>query len=122
MYIPPWGRKSSGFTLLFELLILTLAKEMPVSQIAESIGEHDTKVWRIIQNYVKKAYQKQELNDVHKLGVDETSTRKGHNYVTVFADLENRNVLFATEGKDSTTIETFTQELSNHNAVAEQIK
>jgi transposase len=33
LYTPPWGRKSSGFTMLFELLMLTLANEMPVSQI-----------------------------------------------------------------------------------------
>jgi transposase len=56
LYMPPWGRKNSGFTMLFELLMLTLAKAMPVSQIAALIGEHDTKVWRVIRSYVGKAY------------------------------------------------------------------
>jgi len=27
----PWGRKQSGFTLLFEALVLMLARQMPVN-------------------------------------------------------------------------------------------
>jgi transposase len=103
------------------LLILTLAKEIPVSQIAALIGEHDTKVWRVIGSYVNKIYKGQDYHTVQKLGVDETSTRKGHNYVTVSADLETGHVLFATQGKGSTTIETFTNELPEHHAASAQI-
>jgi transposase len=122
LYMPPWGRKGSGFTILFELLILTLAKEMPVSQIAELIGDHDTKVWRVIRSYVKKAYHEKSFETTSKLGVDETSSRKGHNYVTIFADLENGDVLFATEGKGSATVESFAKEMPMHNATPKQIK
>jgi transposase len=122
LYMPPWGRKGSGFTMLFEVLILTLAKEMPISQIAELIGEHDTKVWRVIRSYVKKAHQEKSFEATTKLGVDETSSRKGHNYVTIFADLEKGDVLFATEGKGSATVESFTKEMPLHNAAPVQIK
>ena len=41
--------------------------------------------------------------------------RKGHNYITVFADLVNRRVLFGTEGKDAGVWEAFAQELQAHN-------
>jgi transposase len=122
LYMPPWGRKSSGFTMLFELLILTLAKAMPISQIAELIGEHDTKVWRVIRTYVKKAHAEKSFETTTKLGIDETSTRKGHHYVTVFADLNRGDVLFATEGKGSSTIENFVKTLPTHNAKPQQIK
>ena len=43
--MPPWSRPRSGFTVLFEAFILTLVKEMPVSKIAELVGEHDTRIW-----------------------------------------------------------------------------
>ena len=39
------------------------------------------------------------------MGIDETSVRKGHDYVTVAADLETGRVLHVTPGKDQTTIE-----------------
>ena len=40
----PWARQRSGFTLLFESLIMTLAREMPVAAIATLVGEHDTRI------------------------------------------------------------------------------
>ena len=41
--------------------------------------------------------------------------RKGHNYVTVFADLVHQRVLFGTEGKDASVWASFAQELQAHN-------
>jgi len=121
LYIPPWGRRNSGFTLLFEILMLTLAKEMPVSVIADMVDENDTKLWRVIRHYVKKAYSEKSFETVKKVGIDETSTRKGHNYVAVFADMEQGDVLYATEGKDAKTISAFATELTKHCAKPEQI-
>lgn len=121
LYIPPWGRKNSGFTMLFEMMILTLAKEMPVSVIASIVDEHDTKLWRVIRHYVNKAYSAKSFKGVQQVGIDETSTRKGHNYVTVFADCEQGDVLFAIEGKDASTIGAFVEELPKHQATPKQI-
>lgn len=121
LWIPPWGRKQSGFTLLFEAFVMALAKEMPISRIAELVGEQDTRIWRIVRGYVNRSYAKKRFSDVEKIGTDETSSRKGHNYVTVFADMDNGEVLFATEGKDSATIKAFTEELPKHEASPEQI-
>lgn len=121
LYTPPWGRKGSGFTMLFELLILTLAKSMPVSEVAALVGEHDTLLWRIIRHYVGGAYAQKDMCCVTKVGIDETSTRKGHNYISVFVDMEKSDVLYCMEGKDGGTIKAFAQELSHHNAKPDQI-
>ena len=48
----PWARPRSDFTLLFEALVMALAKEMPVKAIGGLVGEHDTKIWRIVHHYV----------------------------------------------------------------------
>jgi len=122
LWVPPWGRKQSGFTMLFEALVMALAKEMPISRIGEIVGEQDTRIWRIVRFHVNKAYAKKDFSSVEKVGCDETSSRKGHNYVTVFADMDEGNVLFATEGKDSGTVKEFADELPEHGATAEQIK
>src|SRR5262249_18394935 len=45
----PWARPGSGFTLLFEAIVMTLVKDMPVAAAARLVGEHDTRLWRVIQ-------------------------------------------------------------------------
>ena len=51
----PWAREGSGFTLLFEALLLQFAAAMPVRRIAEMVGEHDTRVWRVLDHHVSAA-------------------------------------------------------------------
>jgi transposase len=121
LWIPPWGRKQSGFTVLFEAFVMALAKEMPISKIGELVDEHDTRIWRIVRAHVSRAYQAKTFENTVKIGVDETSSRKGHNYVTVFADMDSGDVLFATQGKDGETIRAFTEELPKHEAKGENI-
>jgi len=121
LWIPPWGRSHSGFTLLFEAFVLTLAREMPLSKIAELVKEQDTRLWRIVNAHVKKAYANKDLSNVTKIGVDETSSRKGHNYISVFVDMEIRDVVFATQGRDATTISKFAENLLEHGGNADNI-
>jgi transposase len=61
LWIPPWNGQNSGFTLLFEAFVIRLAREMPVSQIAEIVGETDTRLSRLIHVYVKSAYREKHL-------------------------------------------------------------
>ena len=122
LWVPPWGRSQSGFTVLFEAFVMTLAKEMPIVRIAELVGEQDTRLWRVVKHHVNLAYMQKDFSEVTKVAIDETSSKKGHNYVTVAADLESKEVMFATEGKGSDTIEAFAVELTFHAAEPSQIK
>jgi len=118
----PWEGKIKGFTLLFEAFALTLLREMPVNAASRIVGEHDTRLWRLLEAYVDEAYQEADFSDVRVVGCDELSARKGHNYLSVFADLEAKRVLYATEGKDASTWDRFAEELPEHGAHAEQIE
>jgi len=55
------------------------------------------------------------MSDVVWIGADELSARKGHDYLTVFADLMEKRVIFATEGKDAKTFQRFADALYVHN-------
>ena len=59
---------------------------MTVSQASNLVREYDTRLWRIIHYYVEKAMKQEDYSDVKLLGIDETS-KKGHNYITVFVDI-----------------------------------
>jgi len=110
----PWARSDSGFTLLFEALVVMLAKSMPVLAVARCVGEHDTLVWRIVTYYVDAARAKADHSTVSQVGVDETASRRGQRYVSLFVDLEQRKVLFATPGKDASTVAAFASDLKAH--------
>ncbi|MDQ2896989.1 MAG: ISL3 family transposase [Actinomycetota bacterium] len=99
----PWARERSGFTLLFEALI----KEMPVKAVAGLVGEYDKRIWRIVHHYVDRAVEAQDLEGVQRVGIDETSSRRGHEYVSVFADLDERRGVFVVDGRDHETVQAF---------------
>ena len=117
----PWARPGSGFTLLFEALVMSMACALPIKTLAARIGETDTRIWRIVDHYVDDARTRQSYAGVSSFGVDETASKRGHNSVSVFVDMARRAVLFATEGKDASTLERFKADFEDHGGAPEQI-
>lgn len=112
---PPWEGLSTHFSKEFEAYALLLMREMPMARVAEMTGENDTRLWRMLFKHVEGAYGQADMSNVCCVGVDEMSRRKGQNYLSVFADLVARKVIFATAGRDSQTWDAFVQALSQHN-------
>ncbi len=100
----PWARAGSGFTLLFEAYVLALAKAMPIANAAKRLGEHDTRLWRIVEHYVWQAVEKLDLSEVRRIAADETSARRGHDYISLFVDMARRKVVYVADGKDAATV------------------
>ena len=86
----PWARAGSGFTLLCEAYVLALAKTMPIANAAERLGEHDTRLWRIVEHFVWRAVEKLDLSRLRRIAADETSARRGHDYISLFVDMAER--------------------------------
>ena len=105
-YPVPWARKGSGFTLLFEAFaMLLIENEMPVNKAAKITKVYPNRLWNIFNYWVSKAHTEDTIDNLVKIGFDETSIKKGHNYVTTMVGLDKRRVLFATEGKGADCIE-----------------
>jgi transposase len=111
----PWEGRSRGLTQEFEAFALTLMREMPVSKAGEILGETDQKLWRALFAHVDAAWAELSWENVVWVGADEMNRKKGHNYLTVFVDLEARRVLLAVEGKDASVRERFAGQLGQHN-------
>lgn len=118
----PWARPNSGFTLLFEAFAMELAQAMALSTAAGIVSENDKRLMRIVEHYVIKARQKVDMSQVKFIGLDETSKGRGHDYLTVFIDILMSKVLFATEGRDSKTIQRFVSDLKEHQSNPNNIK
>jgi len=119
----PWARKGSRFTLLFEQVAMLMVREMPVLVTARILEMNDKKLWRIIRHYVNQALSEQDLTGLKAFSLDETKSRKGHRYITVFIDLDRdaRPVVFATPGKGKKTLKEFKKFLSEHQGKAENV-
>ncbi|CAO0821918.1 hypothetical protein DFAR_2730026 [Desulfarculales bacterium] len=84
----PWTREGSRSTLLFEQAVMTLMRKMPVLAATRIIGVNDTRFWRVVQFYVAQALPKTDLGGAKAVALDETTSKRGHNYATaVFIDL-----------------------------------
>ena len=76
--------------------------------------EHDTRIWRVVEHHVHTARDQLDCTGVRRVGVDETSARRGQDDVSIFADMHARRVLFATEGRCADTVARFAADLAEH--------
>jgi transposase len=118
---PDWVGKLSGFTLLFEALVLMLAQQMPFAAVARTVGESWHRVHAICRRYVDLALDGADLSELSSVAIDETSYRRGHSYLTLVADADARKVVFVSKGRGADNIAGFTQHLRAHNGVATNI-
>jgi len=119
---PDFAGRLSGFTLLFEALILMLAQQMPFAAVARIAGESAYRVMEVCRRYVELALAQADFSAVKALAIDETSRARGHDYITLAADAVERTVLFVTEGREAKTIKALAADLQAHGCAPAQIE
>jgi transposase len=118
----PWARANSGFTLLFEAFALALIEnEMPVNKAASILNVYANRLWTIFNYWISRAFSKDDPSSIEHMGIDETSSRKGHNYVTITVDLKESRTIFVTPGKDAVSIKDLSNYLINKGVNPQQI-
>ena len=118
---PPFAGKLSGFTLLFEAMVLMLAPQMPFAAVARVVGISAHRVLAICKRYVALALAQEYFGNVRALAIDETSRARGHDYITLAADADERRVLAVAEGRDAKAVAAIVDELVEHGCPPEQI-
>ncbi len=79
---PCRGRaRPAACALLFQALALALCQRLPVRQSAKMLSVKDTQLWRRIEHCVTETRRKQDMSQVRIVGIDETSLRRGQDYV-----------------------------------------
>ena len=113
----PWAREGSRFTLLFEALTLMLAPTMSVLAAGRLLRVRSRRLWRVINHHVGQARAQESHAEVRVIGVDETASKRGQTYLSVFHDLDKPRLLFATPGRDKATLGMFATDLTEHGGV-----
>lgn len=120
---PPWARSGSGFTLLFEALALALIeREMPVNRVAQVMQVLPQRIWTVFNHWISEARLDDDSSSITRLGVDETSTKKGHHYVTLGVDMDEHRVIHVVEGKGKATVAAIKDHLASKGVQAAQIE
>lgn len=90
----PWAGKHSRFTLMFEAFAIKVLQSCAnVSKAATLLRLSWDAVHRLIERAVARGLDRRQLDGVEHVGIDEKSFGKGHDYVSVMTDIDNRRVL-----------------------------
>jgi transposase len=119
---PDFAGRLNGFTLLFEALILMLAQQMPFRAVGRIVGESEYRVLALCRRYVHIAGGLADYSAVTSLAIDETSRARGHKYVTIAADADERRVVFVGEGRTAKVVAELAEHLDWRGCPPEQIR
>lgn len=108
----PWAEPDSGFTLLFEALVIDWLQEASIKAVARQLTLSWGSIDRIMQRAVARGLARREKVAAKRLCVDETSFRKRHDYVTVVTDPQAGTVLHVADERRTGSLAAFYQQLS----------
>lgn len=73
--------------------------EMTFTAVSRLVGLSWHQVTAICKRYVDLGLEQADFSEVKRLAADETSEARGHDYITLVADADERRVLFVTEAR-----------------------
>ncbi len=108
----PWARHDAGFTRDFEDQAAWLATQASQSAIRQLMRIAWVTVGRIIARVVAERGEGVDpLEGLRRIGIDEISHRKGHNYLTVVVDHDSGRLVWVKAGRSKKTVEAFFDDL-----------
>ena len=106
----PWAASGSRLTLLFEALVIKWLEVAPVSAVAERMNIDWDTVLRVQHKAVERGLKRRGSLAPVNVTIDETSEKKGHNYLTVVS--EGDRVIYVESGRNKESIDAFWKGLS----------
>ena len=108
----PWAEPGSGFTAMFEALVIDWLKEASISAVSRLMGLSWNAIDGIMQRAVARGLSRREAVFPTQIGVDETAFRKRHDYVTIVSDQEEGSVLHVGSDRRKETLKAWYESLT----------
>ena len=110
----PWAYPGSGFTKDFDLTVGWLAVYLPRSTVSEYMRIDWETVGRCVHRTLNEIEpeRSRRLDHLVNIGIDETSYRKGHKYITVVVNHDTNTVVWASQGHGKKVLEQFYRQLT----------
>ena len=108
----PWAEPGSGFTALFEALVIDWLHEASTQAVSRQLRLSWNAIDNIMQRAVKRGLERRKLQPLKRIGIDETSFQKRHEYVTVVIDQERDIVVHVADERKKQSLTQFYDTLS----------
>lgn len=108
----PWAESCSRFTALFEKHVIDWLLEANLSAVARQLDLSWDQVDTIMKHAVERGLARREQRKPRRIGIDETSFQKRHEYVTVVFDQEADVVLHVADDRDHGALDSYYETLS----------
>ena len=110
----PWARHKADYTYDFESSVTWLALHATAQDVSEyfRIKWHTVgKIAKRVQDDIEKS-EPSRFDNLEAIGIDETSYKKGHKYMTVVVDHNTSRLIWAKKGFGKTVLTEFFEELT----------
>jgi len=114
----PWAEPGSSFTALFEALVIDWLQEASIAATERLLGLSWKSIDTILRRAVKRGLARREAHLPKRLGVDETSFQKRHEYVTVVVDQDRGTVVHVADGRGREALGGFLEGFSEEERTA----
>jgi transposase len=110
----PWARHGSDYTYDFETAVTWLTLHATMRDVAEYFRIE----WRTVGSIARRvqgALEKEQPNrfdNLEEIGIDETSYKKGHKYMTVVINHKTGHLIWAKKGHGKEVLTEFFKELT----------
>jgi transposase len=108
----PWARHKSRFTYGFEDTTAWLM----IHSSRTAVSELMRIAWNTAGDIAKRVYDSVKPQDIFdglvRIGIDETSYKKGHKYMTVIVDHDSGRLIWAAKGHGKTVLSEFFEGLT----------
>ncbi len=107
-----WAETNSRFTGLFEALAINWLKEGSIQAVTRLMHLTWKEVDGIMLRAVVRGLGRRELTAPERMGVDETSFQKRHEYVNVVTDVDGSKVLYVADDRKAESLAAFYRQLT----------
>jgi len=107
----PWTEAHSRLTMRLEVELIEELQAMPIRQVAQRRNLSWGQLDRVRSRAVQRGLKRRHSPTPSRIGIDETSYRKGRQYVTVATDLARKSVVSVSPGKGRSAMDPYFKQL-----------
>ena len=111
----PWARHNSSFTRDFENNVVWMTKYLPKTAVSKMQRISWNTIGPIISRFRKDADPEpaHRFENLKRIGIDETSYKKGHKYLTVIVNHDTNSVIWVHDKHGKEVLEEFFESLTD---------
>lgn len=115
------AERRRSYTRAFQRYVLELSRHMTIKDVARHLGVSWDMVKEIQKRHLRRRFARPKLKHLKRIAIDEISTGKGHQYVTLVMDLDSGAVVHVGHGKGGDALTAFWKRLRASHAKIEAV-